>query len=133
MAFYQPDEDESIDDLRAQATVLAFGKTRSARVTAIRILRQVVDRGISTPDDQYRLCQLYEADGDWPAAHRQIRLLLATNGTNPLYLAEACRSLLRRGLTDEAQVWFDKLEKLEPGADRTVELKARPLKVGSGR
>jgi tetratricopeptide (TPR) repeat protein len=124
---YQPADDEPIEDLRVLAKVLAIRKNRGARRAAIRILRHIVERQLPTPDDQSLLVQLYEDEGDWPKAHQQISGLIASEGANPLYLAQAVRSLVRHGALDEARACLETVEKIEPRSDRTIELKARML------
>jgi tetratricopeptide (TPR) repeat protein len=129
-ASYLPAADEPVEELRAKARVLAARNNRVARRAAIRTLRHLAERGLPTPDDSLLLAQLYEADGDWPLAHRQIQHLLAGAGMNPRYLAAAARSLLRRGLIDEAQPLLETLEQSAPRSLATIELKARALHHG---
>ena len=127
-ASYWPGPDEPAEELRARAAVLALRNNRVARQAAIRILEYLADREFTTSEDRFRLAQLYEAGGDWSKAQIQIRSLLATDSTNPLYLAYAARILLRRGLIDRATPFVDTLEKQAPGSLATAELKARLLK-----
>ena len=126
---YLPAADEPVDEIRAKAKVLSLRDNRDARRAAIRTLQWIVDREPPTAEDQYLLAQLYEAEGNWSKAQEQLQSLLAGNGENPLYLAHNTLILLRRGATDEAQSWLEKLEKLEPEAIRTLDLKARILKA----
>jgi len=128
-ASYLPTADEPVDEIRAKAKVLSLRNNRDARRAAIRGLQHVIEREPPRPDDQYLLAQLYEADGNWSKAREQLRSLLAGDGENPVYLAHNTLILLRQGLTDEAQSWLDKLEKLEPRSLRTLGLKARLLKA----
>ncbi len=128
-AAYQPQDGEPVDELRAKAKVLSVRKNRTARRAAIRILVHITERDSQTPDDRYLLAQLYEVEGDWSKAHKQILSLLDAGGENSLYLAHAVSNLLRRGATDEATSYLERLEKLEPNAFRTLALKARVLKA----
>jgi cellulose synthase operon protein C len=126
---YLPAADESTDEIRARAKVLALRDNRDARRAAIRACQSIVDRQSPSADDRFLLFRLYEADGNLSKAREQLQSLLATNGEIPLYLADNTMILLRQGATDEAQSWFEKLEKLEPKAFRTIDLKARILKA----
>jgi cellulose synthase operon protein C len=126
-ASYLPATTESIDDIRAKVKVLSFRNNRDARRAAIRGLQQIIERELSTTDDQYLLFQLYQADGNRSKAEGQLQSLLAGHGENPPFLAQYILILLRQGSTDEAQSWFDRLEKLEPKSLRTLEMKARLL------
>ncbi len=128
-ASYLPAAGEPVEEIRAKAKVLSLRNHRDTRRAAIRGLQHVIEREGPKPDDQYALAQLYEADGNWSKAREQLQSLLAGNGQNPVYLAHNTLILLRRGLTDEAQTWLDKLEKLEPRSLRTIDLKARLLKA----
>ncbi len=128
-ASYVPSSDEPTEELRARASVLAVRDNRVARRAAIRILEFLADRELMTSEDRYRLAQLYEAEGDWSRAQIQIRSLLASDPTNPLYLAYAAHSLLRHGMIDPAQFFVDTLDKQNPQSPATAELKARLLKL----
>ena len=91
---------------------------------------------LSTADDQYLLFQLYQADGNWSKAEGQLKSLLASHRENPLFLAQYIFSCSVKGSTDEAESWFEKLEKLEPKSLRTLELKGvsrRPRSSQRGR
>jgi tetratricopeptide (TPR) repeat protein len=124
-----PEAVEAVEELRALAQVLALRGTRASRRSAIRALARVADRGSRTPEDRFLLSQLYQAEGDWPSAQSHLLELLATDESNPLYLAHLTRGLLLKGDPDGAQPWLERLEALEPRAYRTVELKARALKA----
>ena len=107
--------------------MLGFRKNRDVRCAAIRALQHLIEREPPTPDDEYLLCQLYQADGNWSKAEGQLKSLLAGHGENPVFLAHYTMILLHRRSTDEAQAVLDKLEKQEPKSLRTLELKARLL------
>ena len=128
-ASYLPSADEPPDEIRAKAKVLSLRNNRDARRAAIRCLKWIIDREPATGDDQYLLAQLYESEGNWSNANEQLQGLLAGNRENPVYLAHNVLILLRQGATDDAQVCLEKLEKLEPKALRTLELKVRILKA----
>jgi predicted Zn-dependent protease len=109
---------------RAQARVLAAQKDPANRRKAIDIL-EGLDRGMHlTADDQFLLAQLYQSVGQWSKARARMLTLLAANRENRLYLGHFCQSLLRHKELDQAPFWIAKLEKMEPGTLRTIELKA---------
>jgi cellulose synthase operon protein C len=127
-ASYLPREDESIDEIRPKAKVLALRDNVQSRRAAIRAIQAIIDRDATTADDRYLLAQLYEADGNWSKAHEQVRSLLADQSENPLYLVHNTLILLRQGEVDAAKSSLEKLEKIEPKALRTIDLKAQVLK-----
>ena len=121
--------EDTVEDLRARAKVLALQKDRSQRREAITLMEQVVQRGPPTEEDLFLLAQLYEHDGEWMKAREQMLTLLASHEKDPRYLAHYINSLIRRGDVDEARIWFGKLEELEPLSLRTLVTKTRLLKA----
>jgi tetratricopeptide (TPR) repeat protein len=124
---YLPRDDAAVEEIRSQAKVLALRDNRDARRAAIRGFEAIVDREAPSADDLYLLARLYESDGNWTKAKVQMRSLLATDGDNPLFLAHDALLLLRQGSVDGAQARLDTLERREPRAFRTIEIKARVL------
>jgi tetratricopeptide (TPR) repeat protein len=115
-------------DKRAKAVVLA-GRPRH-RKEAIQLLEDLAWKGPLAPDEQFLLAQLYEADGHWHKAQVQMSTLLGSpEGKRPAYLAYYVRRLLQRGEAPAAGPWLAELEKADPQALRTLELKARVLKA----
>jgi tetratricopeptide (TPR) repeat protein len=115
----------SAGDQRVKAVVLAAQPRR--RREAIRLVEELVKRRTGRPEDQFLLARLYEATGQWPRARARMLALLAEVGEQPLYLAHYADSLLRRGQPEDAQPWVARLAELEPGAWRTILLRARVL------
>ena len=102
-ASYVPPDGEPVDEIRAKAKVLSLRNNRDARRAAIRALQQIIEREQPTPDDEYLLCQLYQADGNWPKAEGQLKSLLARHDENPAFLAHYVMILLHDHSPDEAQ------------------------------
>jgi tetratricopeptide (TPR) repeat protein len=117
----------SVEDRRARSRVLALQNGRTYRQDAVGILENLIREGAATPQDQFLLASLYEADGDWAKARDRYRRLLATEGGNPEYLASYIRALLKHGQPDEAREWLGKLERAVPRAPVLAEFKARLL------
>jgi tetratricopeptide (TPR) repeat protein len=115
------------EDQRAKAIVLAADPRR--RGEALRLLEERHARQPLRPDDQFLLVQLIESLGDWPKARERMLTLLAAHENNPLYLAHYVAALLTRDDSAQAELWVAKLEKLEPEAWRTVDLKVRVLQA----
>jgi tetratricopeptide (TPR) repeat protein len=132
----QPPADDPLEEQRAQARVLATQKRRHLlRTKAIALLVDLHRRQALTPEDQFLLSQLYEADGAWPKAREQLRGLLAAHAKNPRYLAHAVQSYIRQRELDEAERALGQLEQVEkaqqvkPGAFGSVELRAQMLEA----
>ncbi len=77
-----------------------------------------------TPDEQFRLAKLYEAENDWSAAREQLVRLLDVDRRNPEYLAYFVAALLQREQRGEAETLLKKLEKLEPESARVKMFRA---------
>ena len=119
-----------VEDQRARARVLAVQPDRAQRQQAIRLLENVLQQGVPRAEDQHLLAQLYEANNEWPKAHKQYQKLMATaqkDALYPLYLAHYARALLRKDQAGEAQVWLNKLKQAQPEALVTMEIEARML------
>ncbi len=121
-------QDESAEDLRTKAIVLAAQPVSHQRRRAISILERLIERQ-PTSDDQFLLAQLYEGTGDWPKAKQRFAGLLAADSDKPQYLASYALALLRHQELDECQSLLGKLEQLPEAVDPLVltEIKARLL------
>ena len=114
------------EDERARAIVLA--SRPGGRRESIRTLEDSFSLLRPTPDEEFLLARLYEADRDWDHANEHFLALVGAKGSvNPSHLAYYVQALLRRKDADEAAVWLERLESLEPDAARTLGLKARVL------
>jgi len=116
---------ESVENRRARATLLATQGSRQPE--ALRLLEELDDMQVLTADDQFLLARLNESKGNWTTAGRILFLLLGENPNNPQILAHYARILLHRGDLQESSLIVGRLEKLQPGAIGTVEIKARLL------
>ncbi|MEX0714008.1 MAG: tetratricopeptide repeat protein, partial [Pirellulales bacterium] len=69
--------DDNSVDRRAKAVVLASQQRRRALREAIKLFEKLVQVEAPSTEDRFLLAQLYQADGNWPAARQQGRSLLA--------------------------------------------------------
>jgi tetratricopeptide (TPR) repeat protein len=115
------------DDQRALAHVLVALKSPARIKEAIKLLERLAEQGSLTDEDQFLLSQLYESAGAWHKARQRLQALLAAEPKNAAYLARFAELAWRHGRSDEARLLADRLERLEPRAFRTVEIKARIL------
>jgi tetratricopeptide (TPR) repeat protein len=120
-------EGNAPEDQRAKALVLAVRP--GGRRESIRTLEDSFARMRPTPDEEFLLARLYEADREWARADEHFLNLTAGKNPNPLYLAYYVRALLRNTDADQAKTWLIRLEKVEPAekSARTLGLKARVL------
>jgi tetratricopeptide (TPR) repeat protein len=116
---------ESDDDLRARAVVLAMQPGR--RAEAIRQFEDLGRRYPLLPDEQFLLAKLYQAEGDWRTARTKFLSLVAGQDCKPLILAYYIDALLQRNEAKEAGFWVEKLNRIDPNDPATVELKVRVL------
>lgn len=121
------------DDLRMRARILALLDSRSSRERAIAYLDELGRKQTLTPDDQFLLARLYEANGSLEKARNTIRGLASSFNTNPAYLAYYARCLLNHHDLDDADRFIDQLEQQEkihkvgPGALGSTELRVQLL------
>jgi len=121
----------AVEDQRIRALVLSTQPSR--RRESIAVLEKSFTRAPASPEEQFLLARLWEADRNWPKARGQmLELLAATEGKNPIHLAYYVEALLRHQNADEAEVWLEKLAKLEPRTWRTLEVTAR-LRTQQGK
>jgi tetratricopeptide (TPR) repeat protein len=118
-------ESETVADRRVRALVLA--SRASERRAALRTLQGLP---LGNAEEIYRLAQLYEAEGNWSRTRELLLMLLNHDSANPAYLSRYINGLLVRGKKAEAELWLARLEKLEPGSERTRALRARLRKKG---
>jgi cellulose synthase operon protein C len=119
-------ERKTPEDERARAILLA--SRPGGRRDSIRTLEASFNHLRPTPDEEFLLARLYEADRDWDRANEHFLALVgAKGGANPSHLAYYIMALLRRKDANEAAVWLARLESLEPDSARTLGLKARVL------
>ncbi len=92
-------------DRRARAFVL--GARPEGRAEALRRLEEERKAGPLPPDEEFRLAQLYDADGRWPEARERLGSLITVDKQNPEYLAYLIDGLLRHDQAEEAGAWID--------------------------
>src|SRR5262249_956386 len=125
-----PSPADQLDNLRARAAVLANQPSRAQRREAIAIFENMRGRGSITlsTDDQFLVAQLHESIGNWPESRSwMLGLLTSPTGKQATYLAYYVRSLLQRDHLDEANLWLQHLEKVDPEGFGTIEMRARLL------
>ncbi len=128
-------ENETVEERRTQATLLALQKSRREQRRAIPILEDLIKRQEALPEDRFLLAQLYEATGDWPKAQKAMLALLSLpDGGNSRHLAYYALSLLRHEQPKEAEVWLGKLEKKQGDPLVVTEIRARLAEAqGNGK
>ena len=120
------------EDERARAPILAT--LPGERRESIRTLEASFNHLRPTPDEEFLLARLYEADRDWDHANEHFLALVAAKGrANPSHLAYYIMALLRRKDANEAAGWLERLEAQEPDSARTLGLKARVLNCAGPR
>jgi len=119
---------EKIQQIRANAHLLAMQPFRNPRRQAAQILEQLIDRRLATPADHLLAAQLYEAVGDVAKARtRYTAFLTLPGGDTAAMLVAAGRFLVRHGDLDGAAHVLDELQRKPQQAAAAKELRARML------
>jgi Tfp pilus assembly protein PilF len=130
--------DDSTESQRAKARVLATQTQRQFRLRAIELLENLARSQALTPDDQFILALLYDAEGSWAKSREQLRSLVLTQTQTPQYLAQYAQGLIRQRQDSdlaEAERWTNRLAELEkqrdlpPNSYASVELRAQLLEA----
>ena len=114
---------ESVADQRARALVVAADRDRVGE--ALRLFEATLPGQPLTPDEQFRLAQLYDLAGNAARADGLMLALLNDHPQNAQYLAGQVRLLLAQGDRPGARRWLKRLEKVEPDTPRTRSLRER--------
>jgi tetratricopeptide (TPR) repeat protein len=114
---------ETPEQLRSYALVLALQKDRASKLRAIELFEQT--RSTLSPGDLFVLAQLYNAVNKPSEVSRVLDELLRRAGKNALYLAFQSAWLLREKNYKEASIAIERLADLQPDAFRTADLRAR--------
>src|SRR5262249_44094944 len=108
------------------ALALLMATRLSERPKAIRLLEELSSHERLAASERFELVRLYLADDNWEKARMHMLTLLASpEGKNPMYQSYYARHLLRHGAIEEAQAQLTLLEKAQPDAPLTKEIKAR--------
>jgi len=123
-------DNKSVEDKvfaeRLLALISADEGDRQSKRDAIKLFEQSRDQQDLSDDDLFHLAQLYILVGDWSKA--RVTLISLTKGNeNPLYLGFYAFHLIRHKDLAEADNLVTRLEKSQPDAIETVELRARVL------
>jgi tetratricopeptide (TPR) repeat protein len=111
------------EDQRTRAAVLA---TRPGhRSQALRLLHDLQKQANLTLGERMLLAQLRENEGQWSTARPEMLAVVVASGNSARYLNLYVTSLLRHQALDEAALWLEKLEQLEPQRFETFALQVR--------
>ncbi len=126
------------DMRRTQARVLAAQNQKQFRQHAIKILDELSLARALSPDDEFVLAMLYDAQGDRKKAQDRLKTLIQPQTRSPQYLAQYAMTLLMERLPEslkEAEKvigWIEEIEKqtdVGPNRYASVELRARLLEA----
>lgn len=120
------DEQQSIEDRKIKARLLASQPQRQLRLQAISLLNELDDQVGLTTAEQFLVVRLYVQTNNWFHARDAIQALVAANPESPEILAFSIQAMIdhaEHGL-GVAQ-WLADLERVQPGRLRNVELRAQ--------
>ncbi len=105
----------SLEDQLVKGIILATQPDR--RREAISLLEGIFKLRAPTPDQEFLMANLYEAEGDWPKARTQMLHLLTQPGKNDRradYMAVFVGKLVKRKELGTAKEWLTHLQELRP-------------------
>lgn len=112
-------------------TVVGYGttttSTQAVRNDAIRLLEAMRKDGTATPEDLFRLAQMYQTSGAWEKASDVYRSLVDAYGDEPRYVASYIAALLEHDEASNAETYVKHLETVVPNHFLTVGLRAELL------
>ncbi|MBN2473983.1 MAG: tetratricopeptide repeat protein [Pirellulales bacterium] len=114
----------SLLDESIKADLLSGDPSRLERERAIGTLEAMPSK---SPEEQFRLAQLYKRQGKWAEAKRSMQQLLAEHGDDPQYVATYAQWLMQRNDLLGAEPWLRKMEEIAPDNFGTVSLRAEML------
>ncbi|MFO0881191.1 MAG: tetratricopeptide repeat protein [Gemmataceae bacterium] len=131
--------EESTEERRARARVLASQNQKQFRERAIVLFQDLARARALTPDDEFILAMLYDAEGESRKSQQVLEQLTQPKTRTPQYLAQYVMSLIvqRRLPEDLAKAetmigWLEELERqreVGPNGFASVEMKTRLLEA----
>jgi len=112
---------------RLKAKALAQHGSGRDRKEARRLFEELLKGQQSEPGDRFDLAKLLVLDGDWTAATREIRTLLATPKVAPEWLQFYIHQLIEHNELVEAESNLRVLDRLNPGVLANMVLRAELL------
>jgi len=106
-------------------SLLVRGRRAGDRAGVLKALEELSADPEPGAEEQLRLAQLHQQQGDWPRARSLLLTLLNRDEENPGVMAALVDGLLRNGKFAEAALWLPRLEKLEPTSSRVQDLRKR--------
>jgi len=120
---------DTLADQRARLYV--EGTQTKLRAAAIRALEQSFERAAATEQERFRLARLYDLSGLTDRGRKVTLDLLLANPEDGSLLAHTVRRLLAQDQLADAQLYFNRLERLEPKSARTRQLQSELLQAKS--
>ncbi len=119
--------EETPDDKRMRAILLAAQGTRKNRAGAIKVFEDIAKLQPLTNADKFLLAQLHDSLGNPGQSVQLMRSVVSDEEDNPLHLAYLVGVLIASNSFAEADAALSRLAKIQPRAWQTVELQARRL------
>ena len=97
--------------------------TRAAMRRCAR-LESLLDDKSATPEDLFRLAQMYRSVGAWPQASAVFRKLMGSAGADPRYVSVYVTALMEHNEISSAEAYLGRLEAAIPNHITAVALRA---------
>jgi len=117
----------SAADLLIKARLLAVHPGSKHRRDAVSIFEKIASQTALSVPDQKRLVALYDVLAQTQTADAYWKTLLKNNSSDPSILTAYVRRLMQHKQLIQAQLWWQRLDKIAPRSPVTIELHARLL------
>jgi len=115
----------SESDRRFKAMLASADPSRASQEQAREMLEQLYqDAATRTPQDMFKLAQIYLKEDNWSRARDVLRDLVASYPDQPQYLAAYVEALLNHDETADAATYLDRLDELVPNNASVYQLRA---------
>ena len=118
----------TVEDLRLKASILASGTSQPDHQAAVVILEKLLasnPTGLSAAEDRFLLARLYLQLNDRSRARNELRILIAYDISNPVYLTAYAQLSLQAGESSEADLYLVQLKRLAPNELSTVDIEVQ--------
>jgi tetratricopeptide (TPR) repeat protein len=117
---------ETAEEIHVQAIAFALQRGIQSKREAIKLLEDARAQRNLPDEDLFLLAELHYKVGEWPSTRAILSSLIKT-AVNPLYLQFFAFHLVAHSDLAQADKIVKTLEKLQPNAIQTIELRARVL------
>jgi tetratricopeptide (TPR) repeat protein len=120
-------DEASVLDRQLMARIDAADPDPAKRRKGMQGLKGLEAEQAATPEDLFRLAQMYRGSDAWTESSTLFRKLLTASGNEPRYLAAYISALLEHNESTNAEAYLERLEAALPNQMSSVGLRAELL------